>query len=181
MPPNNGMQASAGGFDGAGASRRALGCAVTRKEVMYLRLLAVSVVVSASSFAIALAQPDEVSAEIISPTVRVVASGGVWQADGRYGTCRIVVKAVGWEHVRHVIYAQWIVHDDETKTSSIINSLRVDELDARAWVNVQAVSYKASEKLNVFTVRFRTRDQPELEETIVLVLGKPGTYTVNED
>lgn len=65
---------------------------------------------------------DQFSSDItkLRTDLEAVASGGHWQRDGQEGTFRLVIRLVGFEHLRNQVYLQWIRQSDDPDQPSVI-------------------------------------------------------------
>ena len=65
---------------------------------------------------------DQFSSEItkLRTDLEAVASGGHWQREGQEGTFRLVIRVVGFEHLRNHVYLQWIRESGDPNQPNVI-------------------------------------------------------------
>ncbi len=67
-------------------------------------------------FGIAFAgQSDTEFSDSVNPAIYHVSTGGMWKVNEDYGSWRVIVRNLGWEHTRSFLYLQWLRFDDKTK------------------------------------------------------------------
>ena len=113
----------------------------------------------------------------VDPSVRIVVPCGIWQDGDQYGSTRVVVYALGWEHVRSFVIAQWLLHDDASQTVSLLKSAPVKELNEGSWVTVDSVHFTRAGDAGVVEIAYRQRDD-EKPKSIRLQLSHPGVYNI---
>ena len=110
--------------------------------------------------------------------IQLVATGGLWRHNDRHGSCRVVVRARGWEHVRSEVTIQWLTADASTQSVAILHSETVGELSEDNWTNVQALRFLPDGPDNAFEVQYTQRPSDEVVLQSILVCKEPGHYAV---
>lgn len=85
----------------------------------------------------------------VDSDVRIVATGGLWEHGGRYGTSRVVVREQGWEEVSTNVMLEWLVTNETKKSREVLASVPLAELNEHGWNNVQQVTWVGGCKFEV--------------------------------
>ena len=120
---------------------------------------------------------DPVRLASLDPSIRIVVPCGIWKDGDHYGSARVIVYGLGWEHVRSFVSAEWLLHDDASQTVSVLKSAPIKELNEDSWANVDSVRFVRADGIGVVEIAYRLRHK-EKPETIRLQLGLPGVYKV---
>jgi hypothetical protein len=113
----------------------------------------------------------------LDPDIRVVTAGGLWEQAGKYGSCRVVVRNLGWEHARSHVYLQWLLHDEASQSLSILNSVGIKELEAADWFTVESVAYDFATSKNQFVLNLRKRLDSSAVSAVI-ECKEPGKYVL---
>ena len=106
----------------------------------------------------------------LDENVSHVITQGTWKNKNQYGRYRLVVKNIGWGHVRSFIYLQWLNLNQEKETTEIISSIPITEFNDKDWRNFTSASYGK----NKFIIKYknRGRNTPQNATLIPTTLGK---------
>ena len=143
---------------------------------MNSRLLAIGLLVILS-VGLTRAAPTKQEVDI---DIQLVASGGLWNHDGRSGSCRVIVRAKGWEHVRSYVTIQWLASDATSRSVAILRSETVRELSEDEWTNVRALRFLPNGPDNAFEVQYTQRPSDEVVRQLLLVCKEPGRYAIEQ-
>lgn len=97
-----------------------------------------------------------------------------WEQGEDYGTCRLLVQSLGWEHTRSFVYLQWLRTDDKAKVVVEQATVPIKEMNAGNWHNVESVLYQEGQFILTYTVR----GERDIKKKFVLRPGLPGVYSI---
>jgi hypothetical protein len=112
----------------------------------------------------------------LPPHVHSVLSGGYWKHDNQEGFYRIVVLAVGWEHVTQQLYVQWVSTDQDTRDHKIVRTVNVTELGRAVGIRPALRFTPGAKYLQVALAVTRPDDGKTEKRTLTVVPG--GRYTL---
>lgn len=119
------------------------------------------------------AQLDPGFAGRADTTICHVSTGGLWEQGEKYGTWRVIVRNLGWEHTRSYIYLQWLKTDDEKKELIEIKTAPVPEFTTGNWRNVLNIEYQNE----AFAIYYILRGRKKIHKAI-LKPKVPGEYKI---
>ncbi len=65
----------------------------------------------------------------LTPQIESVASGGHWKRDAAEGMFRLIVRIVGYEHIRNQVFLQWIRESDDPEHPNVVErTITIPEL-----------------------------------------------------
>lgn len=102
-----------------------------------------------------------------------IATGGLWDEGENYGTWRLIVRNLGWEHTRSFLYLQWLKTDDENKKVVELITIPIPEFNTGDWSNVQKIEYQN----NGFYIYYTKRGQDGMSKS-TLKPELPGKYKI---
>jgi hypothetical protein len=143
-------------------------------------VMACLVVLSAArSWADGIADGTKTAASLASK-ITYVATGGIWERDGRFGRYRLIVVTEGVEHAGTYVYAQWLSIEESTHEIEVVATEPIDSINNRFASVVQNVRFdytRSKSGTGVFELTFSERI-PEEEARATVTLGKPGEFDV---
>jgi len=89
----------------------------------------------------------------VDTTIIHVSTGGLWEQGVNYGRWRLIVRNLGWEHTRSLLYLQWLRIDDEMNEVIELKTIPIPEFNTGDWRNVLNVEYQN----NGFTIHYGLR------------------------
>lgn len=115
----------------------------------------------------------------IDPTVTAVASGGLWEADGKRGRYRIVITKYGDEHIYSRTFAQWLVINENGKMVEWLTRSVSDLTDQPMFI-VRGVQMKdaPTDNTGLFEAAIANRYSEE-RRSVEIRLGKPGEISLH--
>ena len=72
------------------------------------------------------------AAASLASKISYVASGGIWEHDGRFGRYRLIVVTEGVEHAGTYAYAQWLSIEESTHEIEEVATVPIDSLNPRS-------------------------------------------------
>ena len=122
------------------------------------------------------AQDQKIQMPVVPTTIASVASGGHWEADGKYGTYQVIVESAGWEHVMSRVHIQWIEDDPNQREAVIYKSATIKEV---SWNCTLDAPKFTSRKTNHPIVRITgVEPHSDWKCLFILELGTPGVYRI---
>jgi hypothetical protein len=106
-------------------------------------------------------------------TICHVSTGGLWEQAEKYGSWRVIVRNLGWEHTRSYVYLQWLKTDDKKKEMIEYKTIPVPEFTADNWRNVINIEYQNE----AFTICYIIRGRKKIHKAI-LKPKVPGEYKI---
>ena len=106
-------------------------------------------------------------------TICHISTGGLWEQGEKYGSWRMIVSNLGWEHTRSYVYLQWLKTDDENKELTESKTIPIPEFNTGNWRNVLNIEYQNE----AFAIYCILRDQEKIHKTI-LKPKVPGEYKI---
>ena len=110
----------------------------------------------------------------LNTTIYDVATGGYWKQNQSYGTWRLVVRNLGWEHTRSFIYLQWLETDDTKKKVIELKTVPIPEFNSSNWHNVMNIEFKN----NSFVLYYVVRGKEEITLSATLRPDSPDNYKI---
>jgi len=121
------------------------------------------------------------AAASLASKISYVASGGIWEHDGRFGRYRLIVVTEGVEHAGTYAYAQWLSIAESTHEIEEVATVPIDSLNKRFASVVQNVRFdyaRSKSGKGVFELILSER-LPEEETRATVTLGNPGELRVD--
>ena len=116
---------------------------------------------------------EEVNTIGLDTDISFVTTDGLWEVGQKYGRYRLVVKNVGWEHARSLIYLEWIYLDQNREETLVVKSVPIDEFNTGDWRHFRGASFVR----NKYIIRYEKRGR-ETTRTAVLTPVNPGEYSI---
>ena len=110
----------------------------------------------------------------IDTTINDVSTGGFWKVGMNYGTWRLIVRNIGWEHTRSFLYLQSLKIDDNNKVLIEFKTIPITEFNSGDWRNVIDVKHHD----DAFTIDFTLRSGREKIRKAILRPQIPGEYQI---
>ena len=118
-------------------------------------------------------QFDTIFSGGLNTTISEVATGGFWEQKQTYGTWRLVVRDLGWEHTRSFLYLQWLKTDDKNKNEIELKTVPIPEFNSANWHNVSNIEYKNG----TFVISYMVRGE-EVPQFAIIQPNLPGKYKI---
>lgn len=119
----------------------------------------------------------------VSSTISYVATGGIWEHEGRFGRYRLVVVTMGVEHAGTYVYGQWLSINEETHELVEVATVPIDSLNKRFASVVQNVRFdyaRSRSGKGVFDLIMSDRLRAG-ETRATVTLGNPGDVSVDAE
>jgi hypothetical protein len=138
---------------------------------MKILILGIYILYSALAYAM---QPGTDLSGSINPEISEVSTGGFWKENDNYGNWRVIVRKLGWEHTRSLLYLQWLRVDDKANKIIVHKTIPIPKINTENWHHIQNVEYNNSS----FTIYYTIRGQNTAHK-LTLFPGFPGKYTID--
>jgi hypothetical protein len=112
-----------------------------------------------------------------------VASGGYWNRDGEGGTFRLIVRIVGFEHIRNHVYLQWIRESHDPNQPHVIErTVPIAEISGWRVTGQRFVLEKKQWKIIVTAQRENVlEDTPKIRQRFFSIVPSADyTYRITE-
>ena len=109
----------------------------------------------------------------VDTTIIHVSTGGLWEQRQKYGTWRVIVRNLGWEHTRSYVYLQWLKTDEENNEVIEFKTIPIPEFNTGDWRNVLNIEFQNG----AFAIYCVLRGRKKIHKSI-LKPELPGEYKI---
>jgi hypothetical protein len=106
-------------------------------------------------------------------TISHISTGGFWEQGKKYGTWRVIVRSLGWEHTRSYVYLQWLKTDEENNEVIEFKIIPIPEFNNGDWRNVLNIEFQNE----AFAIYYVLRGRKKIHKSI-LKPEFPGKYKI---